>query len=116
MPFGRFDGKRGGLIRLNNYYKRDSILQDPYDPGKVLIYDPVGSIIASGVYPGDIIRSGEGTYYYNYQTTSGMTVGLYTDNWYDIKFTASADAVSGLHTFQVMPNDEDRAVWVIEAG
>ena len=73
---------RGETVTINNSYTDSD--DAAYDPSTVelKIYDPAGTLIDTLTYAdAEIIKSGTGIYYYNYDIPADATVGWWISKW-----------------------------------
>ncbi len=73
---------RGETVTINNSYTDSD--DAAYDPSTVelKIYDPAGTLIDTLTYAAaEIIKSGTGIYYYNYDIPADATVGWWMSKW-----------------------------------
>jgi len=129
MSFTRFQGQRGGIVKLDAKFYKDGVLTDPYADETVMTVDLLltdQTTYINGLYNGSPVainlsgltpdKDGTGLFSYSFQTLSGMAIGNYVDRWNNIQYTAGSTVTSGVYAFTVTYNTEDLSDWDVIPG
>ena len=84
----------GEITRIWNTYTTPADIA--VNPGSITlkIYDPTGTLDKTVTYPGDIVRSETGVFYYDYEIAAGADTGWWNNVWTAV-FGTQEDVVKG---------------------
>ena len=85
---------RGETVRIHNTYTNTAGTAVDPDSIELKIYDPSGTLDTTVVYPGTIVQSATGVYYYDYDIASDADLGWWLNKWTAV-FGTQEDVTKG---------------------